>query len=407
MHSEAAPPPVGALAGEPSPARGGFGFHALVLATQLPASLAFTVPIPILATMAASLGHSAGQAFEVKLIMGVLGPSMALGALCTGWLAGRCDRRSLLLVLALLASLAGLAPAVLENLPAIIATRAATGFAVAGLMTLGLTMVGDYCAPEARTRLFGLLGATSMVASVISLPLSGFIGDHGWRHSFVLYLLPLILVPLALPQRIPAPAVVAKVAVAAPRRGLFGLPLGFLLLALAIGLILSIPGIYLSFHLATLGVHKASAIGTLMMATTILSTVVSVLYGAAFARLGLRRTFIVAFAGMGAALWLLAFAPSFAIAATGQLLVGFGMSWLTPNLMNALSLEVDEADRGRCVGIVQSAMMIAPLVGVLLLEPLLPHWGTAGVLSLTGLLSLALAALYLTVRRAPGCAIGQ
>ncbi|WP_243996472.1 MFS transporter [Novosphingobium album (ex Hu et al. 2023)] len=369
-------------------------FTLLLLSKQITAALVYTVPIPILAGKTEAFGSEPGSAFKVKMVSGILGPAMAVGAPLAGWLSSRYDRRGLLGIFALLAAVSGVAPVFLDSLDGIIATRFLLGLAAAALMTIGYTMPGDYLPEARRAGIFGLLSATSMVASVVSLPLSGWLGDSGWRLSFLIYMVPLFVAILALPQRLPPPLAVAGEGRKLARGWYRGIPWGMVALAFAIGIVLSIPGVYLSFHLAGIGASQASTIGLVMTFATVVSAISSIAYGTTVSALGQRVVFVATFAAMAAGLFGLSVAGNLVVAIATLMLAGVGMGWLGPNLMGRLSERVPDAGRGRIVGIVQCAMTIAPMFGIALLEPLLPAIGTSGALAAVAILSAVCACLF-------------
>jgi MFS family permease len=385
-----------------SPRLGGTRFTALLIFTQLPSVLAFTIPLPLLAGMAQEFADDAGGAYLVKLVSGVLGPSMAIGAPLGGWLADKFDRRWLLTAIGGLYVLSGVWPLVLDNLELIVAARFFTGLAAAALLAIGLTMVGDYLPEDKRAGTIGMLSALNMVTSLLSLPAAGFVGDAGWRLPFLLYLLAVPVVLLAIPNSLPAPrkpAASAEDRPAVPLRWYAGVPLGLLLLALAIGIILTIPGIYVSFHLAAVGLGKTSTIGLLMMGNAAVGAVFSAIFGRALRHYSSKTVFCFGFSTMGVGLILLAYASDYVVAVPALLLMGAGMGWLAPALTAAVVDSVEEGRRGKVVGVLQGVTSIAPLVGLTLLEPLMPFIGTKGIMVLVGVLSVGLFLGFVLRRR--------
>ena len=160
---------------------------ALLIFTQLPGVLGYTIALPLLAQMAGDLVREPSSAYLAKLVAGILGPAMAIGSLLAGFLADRFDRRWLLIGFGALYLLFAVAPAFLDTLEMIVVTRFVVGFAAAALMAIGLTMAGDYLPENKRASTIGLLSAFNMLASLGSLPLSGYVGEAGWRAPFLLY----------------------------------------------------------------------------------------------------------------------------------------------------------------------------------------------------------------------------
>jgi len=375
----------------------------LLISTQAPSVLAFTVPVPLLAAIAAELAHGAGGEYLVKLISGILGPAMAIGAPIGGLMADRLDRRWVLMGFGLVFALAGTAPMALDNLEAIVATRFLAGFSAAAMMATGLAMVGDYLPEEKRAGTIGLLSALNMGFSLLLLPVAGFLGDSSWRLPFALYLIGTLGIALAARQSLPAPAkapvAIVQPGAAAARKGwLPDLPWGLLLLAFITGVLLTILAIYVSFHLATIGLGKMSTISLMMMINSAVATVFSGIYGRARKRISTGAVFIVGFGAMAMGNIILALAPSLLVVILAMLFNGVGMGWLTPNVLALAVDSVEEGQRGKVVGAIHGTMSVAPLIGLTVLEPAVPIIGTKGVFLLLGSLSAVLF-VYFLVRR--------
>jgi MFS family permease len=350
--------------------------------------------------MAHDLAHDPGSAYLAKLVSGILGPAMTVGALLGGWLAGKYDRRPLIIGLGVIYLLAAIAPVILSNLGLIVATRFVVGLAACALFTIGTTMVGDYLPEEKRAGTLGMLSALNMVTSVLSLPVAGWIGTGGWRLPFLLYLMAAPVVLLALPSALPAPAGSAAHADRKATGGIFGgAPFGLLFLALVVGIILAVPGIYISFHLATFGLGKTSTVGMLMMINSLVAAGTSALFGRVW-RISPKLLFCLAFSTMGVGLVVLAYASGFAMVVPAMFLMGSGMGLMAPCVMAKVVDTIGEANRGKVVGVAMGITSIAPLLALTAFEPLLPAIGTRGLMLGIGLLSLAMFAWFAARRRA-------
>jgi predicted MFS family arabinose efflux permease len=144
-----------------------------------------------------------------------------------GWAADRFGRRNLLLVSMVLYGLVGVAPAFLENLYAIIATRIGVGICESVVMTVTTTMISDYFKGRARERWMASQTAMASLSALGIIYLGGELGAaYGWRGPFFLYLysLPLAVAVFAFiwepaPERPEAPAAVDAGRGADPKRG--------------------------------------------------------------------------------------------------------------------------------------------------------------------------------------------
>ena len=85
-----------------------------------------------------------------------------------------------------------------QNMPELIAARAATGIGGGAMLALGATTIGDIFSPRQRGRWMGLIVSVFGLGSIIGPLVGGFITDHfGWRWVFLVNL-PLGAISLAL-----------------------------------------------------------------------------------------------------------------------------------------------------------------------------------------------------------------
>lgn len=369
---------------------------ALLVSTQVPAVLGYTVALPILAEIAKALAHDATTGYLVKMISGILGPAMAIGSLLAGIMADRYDRRVLLLAMGSVFLVAGIIPAFASNLVVIVSSRALLGFAGAALAAVGYTMAGDYLPVERRAKIIGILSACGLVGSLVSMFVAGNVAAaFGWRSAFLLYLAAAPVVVLALPSRLPRPASRETTNSAGDRKPFYvGLPWGLLLIALCAGTILAVPGIYVPFHLGSVGLGKPTTVAYIMMLNSFSGVVSSALFGKMLEKSSQRIVFTSAFGVMGLGLAIFAIVHGLAPVLLAMVLMGGTLGVIAPG-MPALAVDrAAEGERGKTVGMVQGIGAAAPLIGVSALEPLLPVIHTGGVMLVVGALSLLLAGVF-------------
>jgi MFS family permease len=117
-----------------------------------------------------------------------------------GWMADRMGRRKLLVAAMIVYAFVGIAPTMLDNLYAIIASRIAVGICESIVMTVSTTMISDYFAGDSRERWLAGQTAVASVSALGIIYLGGVLGSAlGWRGPFYLYIysLPLAFCVLA------------------------------------------------------------------------------------------------------------------------------------------------------------------------------------------------------------------
>jgi MFS family permease len=169
----------------------------------LPVTLAvmgLIVLVPVVPQMMARFAQVPGHEYLIQGgVLTVPSLFMALSSPAGGWLADRFGRRRLLLFAMVCYAMVGVAPAFVDNLTAIIATRIGVGIFEGIILTTTTILLCDYFGGAQRER---WLAAQTAVASVASLPLvfmGGIFGARfGWRGPFYLYAFSLLLLVLVL-----------------------------------------------------------------------------------------------------------------------------------------------------------------------------------------------------------------
>ena len=350
---------------------------ALIILTQLPGAMALTVTAPLLANMAADLVHPGMSTYLVKMITGIVGPALIIGAPLAGWLADRFDRRPLLFVFGLVFILSAMAPAVLDNLGEIVVARFFTGASGGALATIGMAMVGHYYDEARRPGVIGVLAFLTLSISILTLPVAGTLARTGWRNAFYLFIVLTPLLVLALARPLPAPAQQAPAA-GEPRAGGWPkMPFALLAIAVTMGLGLSLPGILYSFYFAELGVHDTRTIALLLMGQAIIGGTVTLGYGRLSARLSRRSIFIVAFSCTALGLGIQGLTTDWRFAGASMVLTGLSMGLLVANVPATTIALVDKRHHGAALGVIHALGAIATLLGIS--QPLQAALGIKGI----------------------------
>lgn len=296
-------------------------------------------------------------------------PALVLGLMApfAGALVDRLGRKPLLLAGLLLYGLAGTAPLWLENLHAIIASRALVGLAEAAVMTCCTTLVGDYWDGSRRERLLTLQTVFSSLAATAFFLVGGSLGEMGWRMPFWLYGIGFVMwLPsiwlLWEPMRV-KPISDEPVSSSEP------FPLKLVTAICAITLLAAVAfylvPVHLGFLLDGMGVQSPQRIGQAMGFSSIAVVIGAATY-APLSCLGVARHLSLAFALLAAGSLWLAQAGSVSgdypsvVAAASLSSLGGGM--VIPTLVNWMMRSVSFAQRGRGTGAFMASFFIGQFI---------------------------------------------
>ena len=152
--------------------------------------MGIVVLIPVLPQLMQHFQHVPDHQYLIQ------GGVLTMPALCialfsplAGWLADRLGRRRILIASMVVYGVVGIAPAFLDDLYAIIATRVAVGICEAVIMTVSTTLIGDYFSGHAREKWLASQTAVASLSSLALIGIGGVLGSlYGWRGPFLVYL---------------------------------------------------------------------------------------------------------------------------------------------------------------------------------------------------------------------------
>jgi MFS family permease len=372
----------------------------IILLSSLPLSVAIVAIAPILPKMSAELAHTAMDAYLVKMVVGIGGIAFVIGGPIAGYLIDKIALRPLFVGACLVFSVAGVVPYVLDSLPFILVMRFLMDICSISCQIIGAALVAKYFGEVQRAKWMGVFAASATAIALVGLYVGGYLGDLGWRQAFLIHLsgLPMAVLGWVALAREEAPAPEKNDSVATSAQSKAPFPWGLALIAFLIGIIIYVPSIYIPFHMASIGFAKPSAISTALMFSTVVSMTTASQFGRIRTFVSSTTAFCFSFAGVAAGIAIIALATTYPMVLVGLSVMGLGIGWLFPNLMASTADVVDEAHRGRTLGIVRSIELMAPAIGVTALEPLVRHIGANGILLLV-VATAILISLSLGVRR--------
>ncbi|EKS9799923.1 MULTISPECIES: MFS transporter [Burkholderia] len=140
------------------------------------------MPVSLLTPIAGDLHVSEGQAGQA---ISVSGAFALVTSLFIASLAGRRDRKPLLLVLTLLTIVSGTLVAFAPNYAAFIAGRALIGVAIGGFWSMSAATAMRLVPAPHVPRALAIVNGGNALATVVAAPLGSFLGGIvGWRWAF-------------------------------------------------------------------------------------------------------------------------------------------------------------------------------------------------------------------------------
>ncbi|GLU30432.1 MFS transporter [Trinickia caryophylli] len=310
------------------------------------------------------------------------GPALAIAlfAPVAGWLADRLGRKMLLLLATLVYGLVGAAPALLNDLGAILVSRFLLGAAEACVMTCCTTLIGDYWQGDMRVRYVNRQIVTIGIVGTLFFVIGGAAGEHAWRYPFYLYLLPILLVPaiaalLWEPLRALPPAQADEDAAPLSGRALAHM-LGVGYALICFGMICSfVVPVQMPQLMIDIGEHSSTMIG-LASGIGLLSTLGgSIAWPWLRNVAGRRLVNVVLLVMLAVGLYLFAQAHSVKAILVAVVIHGFGGGMLVPNAILPLMRRLPLATRGRGLGGFTAALYFGQFVSPLVVLSCIGVWG--------------------------------
>ncbi len=389
-----------ASAGGASPGRGvrgALGMAALASGPLFVAAM-LTVVIPILPNITAHLHAFGGKVLSTQLFVASPMLGLVLGGFLSTVIFRWAPARTVLLAGVLVFGLAGAAGVVLVDAPLVLA-RLVMGLSGAVLSAASTALVGERVSFERRPRVLGLQMASSSVAAIVLMLLSGQLSDHfGWRTSFLIF--PalsalVILVGLGLTRSAFAPG--AGITLQG-RDTLWSILVKLwpvYLFVVVVNVTAFTTNSQASFILAGVGAKTASVRAQIMSLNQVMIVAAAIAFAGVRRLIGQRFIAVTIVLIMGSGLvWLgLANTPLLAIGALA--LLGTGNGLLFPYQSSLLLSRAPPTARGAAAGIMVSGQFMADAVNPILLAPLIASIGLQSTVSILGGLAIVAALLGL------------
>ena len=138
--------------------------------------------------------------FYSRLMLTIPSFVIALLAPILGHIIFRYGKKKAVVIALIVFSISGSAGLYLQTLEMLLFSRAIFGIAVATLMIVSTSLIGDYFKAEHRHKFMGYQSAFMALGGVVFVMGGGVLSDINWRYSFSIYLIGFILLPFVLTQ---------------------------------------------------------------------------------------------------------------------------------------------------------------------------------------------------------------
>lgn len=379
---------------------------------------------PALPAIGAEFGGSANADFLTRMVLTIPALFIALAAPFAGYVVDHFGRKRVLIACLALAGIAGLSCYMAFSLGFLLAGRMLVGIGVAGIMVAATTLIADYYSGDERSRLLGLQAAMMGVAGTILFVAIGFLADIGWQAAFLVYVLPLAILPLVIlvihephheqrcadnppPTGEPGSCVGESLAAAGESTQVLATDeqLPVKLVAFIYGAILLaqvafvVVPVHLPFYMQEQTGASASQSGLAIASMTLAFAAASVFYGRVLSRQDHVPVLMVAFVLFGAGYALISLGGSPVTMYLGLIISGFGMGLVVPNLYLWLANETPLAIRGRVLGGFTTALFLGQFLSPIISQPIRLASSIEITILIVGAFLLALVPVIFASRR--------
>ncbi len=306
----------------------------------------------------------------VKLTLSFPALFIALTAIIAGKFIDKFGRLRLLSAALILYAIGGSSGYWLDNIYLILAGRALLGICVGITMTVATTLIADYYQGKSRQKFAGLQIAVMSLGGIMFVTLGGVLADISWRVPFLLYLFPMLVLPMtSLFLKEPKTLHIAKsknTSVKSPKI----IWLVFINVMIMWILFFIIP-VQIPFYLKSIGIEKNTLIGIAIASSTLFSVVSSLSFSRIKDRLSYQQVFGIGYLLMALAFASISYGGSYGMVMIGMLLAGLGMGLMIPNANVWVMQLAPEQIRGQEIGRLTTFWFMGQFLSPIILLPFL------------------------------------
>jgi len=381
----------------------------LLLAGSCMPVLGSVLITPVLPQLSAHFAATTGVEVLVPMIVALPALFVALMAPFAGQIVDRVGRKGLLIAAMVVYAFVGTAPAWMDGLVEILASRVLVGICEAAIMTVCTALIVDYFHDQRRNRYLAAQTVVTTLAATAFIALGGALGGGGWHTPFWVYAVSLVLaVPMFILLWEPRASSGASARETSDRVAVPWRRIGARLLVTVFGgFTFYVVIIEVSYLLVGAGVAAGdtAVIGAVAAVASLSTAAGGILFATLARRLDV-RLLPIAFAFQAVGLLVISVLPGVPGVVAGAIVASFGSGLVLPTLLRWVVATTTFAERGRVTGWWTAAFFFGQFLTPILVGILAAVVGAlTGAVGVVGIAAAVVAvATFLATRRSDAAA---
>ncbi len=371
----------------------------LLLASAL-TILANAIVAPALPQISAAFSEIPNAEILTKLMLTLPALIIAVAAPVIGKLLDKVGRIKVLIYSLIIYLIAGTSGFWLKGLYSILIGRVVFGLGVSGVMTVAITLIGDYFTGAKREQFMGLQGAFIALGGFVFITVAGVLTDIDWRLTFLVYgfsIVVLILVPFTLYEPNSDKHTAGSVdsgSVSIPKIVWLAIISAFVVTVCFYVIPVQIP-----YYLQSFAKMSGNKIGMALGALTIAQALASFLYKRVKSKFDYIAIFVLGFIPMAIGFTIIGFSATYWSVIIGILFCGLGVGLMMPNANLWVINLVPVQSRGKYVGGITTATFLGMFLSPVIIEPIQYRFGMNQSFVVLGIFTAVCAVLYLLLSK--------